>query len=61
MLPNLISLIRVALVFVVLWLFTLGFYPRLAATILTIRRSKVLGYLPIASESVEPPSMSSPT
>ena len=36
MLPNLISLIRVALVFVVLWLFTLGFYPRLAATILTI-------------------------
>ncbi len=36
MLPNLISLIRVALVFVVLWLFTLDFYPRLAATILTI-------------------------
>lgn len=36
MLPNLISLIRVALVFVVLWLFTLGFYPRLAATVLTI-------------------------
>jgi CDP-diacylglycerol--glycerol-3-phosphate 3-phosphatidyltransferase len=36
MLPNLISLIRVALVFVAIWLFTLGFWSRLAATILTI-------------------------
>ena len=36
MLPNLISLIRVALAFVVLWLFTLGFYSRLVATVLTI-------------------------
>jgi CDP-diacylglycerol--glycerol-3-phosphate 3-phosphatidyltransferase len=36
MLPNLISLIRVALVFVAIWLFTLDFWSRLAATILTI-------------------------
>lgn len=36
MLPNLVSLIRVALVFVVLWLFTLDFYARFAATVLTI-------------------------
>jgi CDP-diacylglycerol--glycerol-3-phosphate 3-phosphatidyltransferase len=36
LLPNLISLIRVALVFLVLYLFTLGFNYRLAATILTI-------------------------
>ncbi len=36
MLPNLISLIRVALVFVALWLFTQGFNHRLTATILTI-------------------------
>jgi CDP-diacylglycerol--glycerol-3-phosphate 3-phosphatidyltransferase len=36
LLANLISLIRVALVFLVLYLFTLGFYQRLAATILTI-------------------------
>jgi len=36
LLPNLISLIRVALVFVVLWLFTIDFYTKLAATILTI-------------------------
>ena len=36
MLPNLISLVRVALVFVAIWLFTLGFYSRFSATILTI-------------------------
>jgi CDP-diacylglycerol--glycerol-3-phosphate 3-phosphatidyltransferase len=36
LLANLISLIRVAFVFVAMWLFTLGFWERLAATILTI-------------------------
>lgn len=36
MLPNLISLIRVALVFVVLWLFTVDFYTKFSATLLTI-------------------------
>lgn len=36
MLANLVSLIRVALVFLAIWLFTLGFYQRLSATILTI-------------------------
>ncbi len=36
MLANLVSLIRVALVFLAIWMFTLGFYQRLSATILTI-------------------------
>jgi len=36
LLPNLISLIRVALVFVVLWLFTVDFYTKFSATLLTI-------------------------
>jgi len=36
MLPNLISLIRIGLVFLAIWMFTLGFYQRLSATILTI-------------------------
>jgi CDP-diacylglycerol--glycerol-3-phosphate 3-phosphatidyltransferase len=36
MLPNLISLIRVGLVFLTIWMFTLGFYQRISATILTI-------------------------